>query len=107
MTISTPNRTIRVSQGAAEYVTGRVQELEGADLTDATFEVGLGSHDQAPTVWSEPADLRLEDDGSVAFVSMLVDDSVAPRARGWLWVRVTDVPEVMPRRCDGGFVEIV
>ena len=98
-------RTIRVTAGAVEYVTGRVEELNGGSLASATFEVGLGTYDTPPGTWVTPADLEYEG-ASTALVSMLVDDNVTPMDKVWLWVRTTDTPEILPRRCEGGYLTI-
>lgn len=99
------DRVIRVSNGAVEYVTGRVTERDGKDLSAAGFEVGLGGSDTPPVVWSEASAVSV--DGATAHVSMLVGAGTALVDRAYLWVRVTDAPEVLPRRCEGGTVTVI
>lgn len=102
----TQDRTIRVSAGAAEYVTGRVEETNGLDISTATFETGLGGYDSVPASWYSPATVTFSNNGATAEVSWLIDASIPAVEQAHLWVRVTDAPEVLPRRCDGGTITV-
>jgi hypothetical protein len=105
--MSNPNeeRVIRVSAGAVEYVTGKVTDKSGADLTGSTFQVGLGGWDAPPASWRVPDLVEFEGLTTVR-VSMLVDSSFPEVERAHMWVKVSDAPEVLPRRCDGNTITV-
>lgn len=83
---------INVTQGAKEYVGAKVTDTAGADLSGATFEVALGDYQTPPTTWQTPDGLSVDD--AVATVRLLVDN-VDQIGKGYLWVKVTDNPEVI------------
>jgi hypothetical protein len=93
--------TIWVSKGAAEYIGGTVTETTGADITEASFEIGLSSTATPPDTFSTPDDVD-NPTPSTATVKLLVDDSTEPGTYT-CWVRVTDNPEVLPLRIPGRF----
>jgi hypothetical protein len=97
-------RVINVTAGEKEYVTA---VLTGDDLTGATFSVGLststvtppGSWTAADLVNSTPTETR---------VSMLVQGApMANAARQFLWVRVTDIPEILYLVDPKGVLQVV
>ena len=100
-------RTINVTAGAKEYLTAVVTETTGADLAAATFEVALGSSRVTPptTGWQAPD--ATERAGAVVRTSLLVDDVAQIGNPRWLWVRVTDSPELIPIACSERAVAIV
>lgn len=79
-----------------EYATGLFTETEGKDMTSATAQIGLSS-DRAtpPTTWEAP-DATSRPTVSTIRVSKLIDTDVAIGTY-WLWIKVTDSPEVLPR----------
>lgn len=97
-------RVILASSGAVEYVTGRIEETNGEDLSTATFKVGLGGYETPPATWYEPSEVLVT--GPVADVSMLVDNSTQLVEQAHVWVKVLDAPEVLLRRCSGGTVTV-
>lgn len=95
---------IDVTRGEKEYVVGKVTEKNGRDLAEATFMVGLGKAALPPTTWQAP-DL-LEVNGAVAVVSLLVDEIAQIGDKQYLWVKVTDNPEVIFLRASSGTTNI-
>lgn len=101
-------RTINVTDGAVEYVTARVDETFDMPIDTLDFYVGLGTSTNPPEVWRSADYFQTEDgDASVVYVSMLVDDSITPRTRARLWVKMVDAPETLVRLVNGVDLTIV
>lgn len=99
-------RTIDTAAGS-EYLTAVVTETFGQSLEDATVEVAMSESNTNPphTGWAA-ADL-VAVDGPVMTASVLVDSGTDKITRGYLWVRVTDNPEVIPRCCHNDSITIL
>jgi hypothetical protein len=90
-------QTVLVSQGAVEYswpVT--VRETTGDDISADPVRLSLGTYTE-PGTWVIPAVDEPQTDTSTRVAQMLIDATVPPGTYH-LWVRVTDTPEVVPRR---------
>lgn len=91
--MSTP---IFVSEGMTRYVGGTITETTGKDISSASFLVGLGSSAEVPpTTWVAPDVSTAGSTPAQRVVKLLVQ---SPQAAGdfWLWVKITDSPEIEP-----------
>lgn len=91
-------QVIAVSLGAIEYTWPlTITEASGKDISSVTVELSLGSQTQ-PGVWKSP-DVDTQDGTSTRTVQLLVGAaSVLTPGDYWLWSKITDFPEVAPRR---------
>jgi hypothetical protein len=90
---------IRVSNpaGAHEFTLDAIWTApKNQDITGATFEMSLGTRDE-PAAWV-PASMNNAGDGPNQRVLNLLVDASTPPGTYWLWVRLTDTPEVVPRK---------
>lgn len=86
---------INVSLGAAEYTQPvTITESNGANISGDSVQISLGSYN-APGAWVNGVLTRPSI--SSATIKMLVDNSVSPGVY-YVWVKVTDTPEIAPRR---------
>jgi len=101
-------RTINYTGGEREYLTAALTERNGASLSTATFQVGLGTTTAAPAAWAA-ADLVVLSgtNNSVAKVSMLIDAAGDIGADKRLWVKVTDASEVIHLVCVNEAITVV
>ncbi|WP_426243656.1 hypothetical protein [Nocardioides sp. LHG3406-4] len=99
-------RTIDVTAGAKEFVTAALAEKNDASLAGATFEVSLGSSTtKAPDDgWQAPDEQEVT--GSTASVSLLIDNA-DQIGRWYLWVKLTDSPEVILLACRNDSISVV
>lgn len=91
---------IRLSAGAIEYTRPlTITETTGKDISSATVVLSLGTYDE-PGDWLTP-DTDTAPSTSSRTVQLLIGDDLKP-AEGsyWLWSKVGDTPEVIPRRHD-------
>lgn len=90
---------IALSLGATEYTWPlTITDVNGKDISAATIELSLGSS-IAPGTWSTPDVDPAQTVKSQRVVQLLVGGSFKPPAGSyWLWSRVTDTPEIAPRR---------
>lgn len=96
------SQTIRVSDGAVEYSWPMtITATDGDDITADTVQVSLGTYSD-PATWVTPVITRPTP--SSATVKLLIDDTT-PVGTYWLWCKVSDSPEVVPRR--GARIHIV
>jgi hypothetical protein len=95
------DQTVRVSTGAAEYCYPRtITETLGKNITADTVSVSLGTYD-APGTWVAP-DVITRPTTSSAVVQMMINTIPDPtRQHYWVWTKVSDSPEVVPRRSPG------
>lgn len=99
-------RVIDLANGASEYLWLDYEDAEHNDITGDPVAISLGSYD-TPGVW-HPADL-VEQNGKVWQVraAILIGGSLTyPPGQYWAWVRLTDSPEVIPKRAGNLLVEI-
>ena len=95
---------INVTAGGIEYASALITDTTGQDLTAATFQVGLGTNSRtAPAAWQAP-DVQ-ESVGTNVRVKLLID-GITP-GRYWLWVKITDTPEIIPTACTNDVITIV
>lgn len=90
---------IRVSSpaGAHEYTLDAIWTApKDQDISTAMFEMSLGTRDE-PGAWVA-ASLNLPGDGLNQRVLNLLVDNTTPLGTYWLWVRLTDTPEIVPRK---------
>jgi hypothetical protein len=92
--------TILASAGAEKYVGGTVTELTGKDISAATFQIALGSIAAPPTTWSVP-DVSVAGTTAAQRVVKLLVTNTTPPGTYWVWVRVTDNPEIEPLTVQG------
>jgi hypothetical protein len=92
---------IRTVTGGREYTWPlTITETTGEDITGDLIQLSLGTLD-APGEWKAPDTDTSSDDGASRTVQLLVGDTLRPPSNAyWLWSRVTDSPEVVPRRHD-------
>lgn len=96
------DQQIQLSADAVEYTHPRtVTETTGKDITNDLIAVSLGTY-EAPGAWVPPDKLSRPSASSVV-VQLLVSNSLGLTIGSsyHLWVRVTDSPEVVPRRSPG------
>lgn len=68
-----------------------------SDITDDQVEVSLGTY-AAPTDWVTPDSITRPTDDSVS-AQLLIGGDLKPAAGDyWVWMRLTDDPERIPRR---------
>ena len=91
---------VNVSEGMKEYASGLISEERGIDISSATFQVGLGGFDfdNLPSTWTTP-DEDVYVSSNCRRVGKLIDTSVPPGVH-WVWVKVSDNPEIIPLRID-------
>lgn len=89
-------QTVAVSQGAIEYTwPTTITATDGDDITGDTVAVSLGTY-TAPGAWQAPDTITHPTPSSVV-VQILVG-AATPTGSYYLWVKVSDSPEVVPRR---------
>lgn len=96
-------RTIRTDLGAEEYLAVEVTERTGQSLDTATIALSIGTADQ-PGDWATPD--VVEHDGASLVAKLLVTSDTPRIEAGYVWVKVGDNPETLPRRCDRDLVTI-
>lgn len=97
-------QTIRVDAGAVEYTAPQtIDETTGKNISGDTVQMCLARLNTSPTVWVTAVE-DTPPNNSTRVVKMLVDGSV-PGGVYTLWWRITDTPEVVPRRA--GLVNVV
>lgn len=90
-------QTVLVTDAAIEYTwPTTLTELAGADISGDAVAIGLGTWTDPPAVWADNPVITHPTPSSVT-VQMLIDSSIAPGTY-YVWVRVTDSPEIVPRR---------
>lgn len=91
------SQTVNVTAGATEYTWPlTLTEVNGVDISADTVQISLGSYDQ-PGDWTAP--VADHPTTSSVTVKLLIDDSVDV-GEYWVWVKITDSPEIVPRRGD-------
>lgn len=99
-------RTIDLTNGAIEYLWIDFQDAEKQDITTDPVTISLGSYD-TPGAW-HTANL-VQQNGAVWKIraALLIGSSLTyPVGIYYAWVRVTDLPEIIPKRADNMIVEI-
>ena len=93
--------TINVSAGETEYVGGTITDINGKNISAATFDIGFilatGGVITAPTgvQWVSPSLTTVITNSSVQIL-FLVPTSQTPGVYS-VWGRMHDTPEVLPR----------
>ena len=87
---------IYASAGGIEYASALVTETTGLDITNDTFVVGLSTDQNTPPPSWQVPDVQ-QNVGTNVRVKMLIQGQ-APGTY-WLWVKVTDNPEIIPLVC--------
>ena len=92
-------QTINLTAGAVEYTWPlTITETTGKDITATTIRLCLGSYTAPGDTWLTP-DTDTTDGTSSRVVQLLIGDELKPEAGNfWLWSKVTDAPETVPRR---------
>lgn len=89
-------RNIHVTGGRKDYADGVLTDRLGNDLSSATLRVGLSTDREVPpTTWYAPSTITYPQEGTAA-VSLLIDATIAPAGRYWLWVDAVDNPTSQP-----------
>jgi hypothetical protein len=99
-------RTIDCANGAVEYLWLDFADAEQQDVTADPVAISLGTY-ETPGTW-HPADL-VEPNGAVWKIraALLIGSTLTyPPGIYTAWVRVTDSPEVIPKRADNLLIEI-
>lgn len=99
-------RVIDLANGAVEYLWIDFEDAERHDITTDAVSISLGSY-ETPGVW-HTADL-VQQHGELWQIraALLIGGSLTyPPGQYRAWVRVTDSPEVIPKRADNLIVEI-
>lgn len=92
-------QTINVTAGAARYVGGTITETTGKDISADAVQICLGTA-SAPGTWGTPDVKSVSTDKASVTVKLLVDSSVTTGTY-YVWVKITDTPEVEPFIIDG------
>lgn len=88
---------INLTAGATEYTWPvTITETNGADISGGLVQIALGSYTD-PGPWRIP-DVITRPTPSSATVKMLLGNGAPTAGTYYVWVRVTDTPEVVPRR---------
>jgi len=99
-------RTIDLTNGAVEYLWVDFEDAEKHNITTSLVSISLGSYD-TPGTW-HTADL-VQQNGAVWKIraGLLIGASLTyPPGQYWAWVRVSDTPEIIPKRAGNLLVEI-
>jgi hypothetical protein len=100
-------REVDVTNGEAELLTARISDRNGADISSATFTLGLGTHDDPPAVFVAPT-TTASPSPSVRLVSLMVNNpaqkSVDPK---YLWAKMVDAGETLIVRVSSTPIAIV
>lgn len=99
------NRTIYVTGGRQDYVEAVLTDAKGADLTTADIRLGLSATSTTPPTEWHAATVTPE--GAGVRLALLVDETIAPAGKWFLWADVVDNPTTQPVPCGGGFVRTV
>lgn len=92
-------RSIGVSTGAKEYVTGLLTEITGKNITTSPVKVGFAPTTQTlpPTTWYTP-DVLANPTTSQVQASLLIGSTYTPPPGSYyLWMQLTDGGEIMQR----------
>lgn len=92
---------IFISSGAARYVGGTVTEVNGADISTATYQISLGSFDRPGSTWLTPDISTVGTSVAQRIVKYLVSASTPAGIQPgtyWVWIKVTDASEIEPIR---------
>jgi hypothetical protein len=90
------------SAGGGAYGGGTTTPTTGKDISGATFQISLGSADN-PGPWESPDVSTQGATTAIRTVKLLVDNTY-PKGTYYAWVRVTDVPEILPMRIQGPII---
>lgn len=97
----TTQQTIRVSSGAAERTFPvTITEDTGEDISAKVVMMSLAPAPDGyftARTWVTPSVDTPQTDHATRVVQLLVDSSTAVGVY-WVWVKVTDTPEIVPRR---------
>lgn len=90
---------LRAGSGGVEYTWPLIlTEDNGKDISSDTVQLSLGSY-TAPGTWRTPSTDPAQTTHSQRIVQLLVGTTLTPAAGNyWLWSRITDTPEIVPRR---------
>ena len=93
------SQTITLSAGAVEYTYPlTIVETAGKDISADTVQLSLGT-DLVVGVWRPPDTDTAQSVAYQRVVQLLVGASYIPAVGTyWLWSKVTDSPEIVPRR---------
>lgn len=102
------DQTIDLTAGAVEMTLPRtITETSGEDISNDPVVVSLGSWTE-PGAWVTPDRLTrgTTEVGDVlqhwVVVQLLIGGTLKPQVGDyWLWTKITDDPEVVPRRTSG------
>jgi|SRR5882757_4339755 len=99
-------RVIDLANNAVEYLWVDYEDAEHNDITGDAVAISLGSY-ETPGVW-HAADL-VQQNGAVWKIraGLLIGASLTyPLGQYRAWIKVTDSPEIIPKRADNMIVEI-
>ena len=88
--------SIYVTLGKKRYVGGTVTELNGKDISTATFTIALGVDPTLPPATFVAPDVNVAGTTNASRVlKKLVDSSVTPGTY-YVWANILDSPEIEP-----------
>ena len=89
---------INVTNGAVEYTYPlTITEKTGKDISAVSISLSLGTL-QAPGTWLSPASDPSQTIKSQRVVQLLVSSDTVIPGEYYLWSKVEDNPEILPRR---------
>lgn len=105
------SQQVDLDAGAREFVDPPVLVTADHDITADPFSVGLGTYSAPPVTWlgaNDPAVLLTHPTPQQVQVTVLIGDTVKPATGAyWLWVRMTDNPEILLERSPAGRVLVI
>ena len=90
------SEAIWVSLGKKRYVGGTITDVNGADISSATFQIGYSTSDSTPpSTWGTPDVSTQGATTAIREVLLLVEDPFVA-GQYYCWVDVADSPEIEP-----------
>ena len=88
--------SIYVSLGKKRYVGGTITELNGKDISTATFTIALGVDSSIPpTTFVAPDVSTIGATNASRVLKKLIDSTTAPGTY-YVWANILDSPEIEP-----------
>ena len=98
--------SIYVTLGKKRYVGGTITEVNGKDISTATFTIALGVDSSIPpTVFVAPDVNTIGTTNASRVLKKLIDSSTAPGTY-YVWANILDSPEIEPVVLQGPVVVV-
>ena len=88
--------TIYVSLGKKRYVGGTITELNGKDISAATFTIALGTDGTIPPATFTTPDVNTVGATTASRVLKKLIDASTPPGTYFVWANILDSPEIEP-----------